>query len=798
MGARVATLLLVFQLPLLAAAQTDRPPEWAAPEAGLNERLSVRRVHRPVLITEKGRGSETGDTVCSNLAPDQIEVLEDDVAAVVTAVGPRPLPRIHALLIDISYSMRDDLVEAKRAAIAYVDSLPANDAVLMAAFDESMVLGSPVTTDRDAIREAVDDLSIGQYTSLWDSLHEVVRYLSTMHGEKVIVLVSDGEDTTSLDPDVFENLIDEITVTPDTVIFPIGLGLSANPRIDGMPTWLRLNQVSERTGGEFFKIQSVAGLSKVLDRIQRRLDSRIYVSYIPKPFGKGPQDRPDYASSRWRRVRVKARDGLPCKIEALGYSQRFEGRRYGAESPVEIVGLSEDEPEILAAAIASSCGTPPPKLEIAEKLRFIPSITGAQGLQSPSHLYTVASHEQLIGNTTDVIVERGPLFKRKRYWNGGKYRTQVDRKPLFEPRVFVVETPPLRSVRTELTGPEDLLIYLLERDICAPPPSEGQPYARSPIFVHGRTFLEMRDFLGRVLYRAYPDYRDWAAGRVEETIDSDLNDLLKDLPASMELTDESVAALRQALLARETDPDEGHSHLYLAEWLGDVSALKTIRSLERDLINRMLSGDDPGEVERLAKLVAGSWEKLTLWFAPATTVRILTPLVPAYDPERDTIGFYRFVLARPNIDGEPDEILHDRPLGLLAMRWILDQPELAEMLRRRTEVISLESDVVNRRETRGLDCRLGTPIENASGNRRHRPSEKVVIELGAVGAKDQWLSLNAYFLTSGEDGGEYGVDLPACFSVTGAADGSVWSEIIANELTNAIDRTNLSAARSDR
>ncbi len=177
-------------------------------------------------------------------------------------------------------------------------------------------------------------------------------------------------------------------------------------------------------------------------------------------------------------------------------------------------------------------------------------------------------------------------------------------------------------------------------------------------------------------------------------------------------------------------------------------------------------------------------------------MRILTPLIPVYDRQREVVGFYRFILPRPTMDGPPDEILQDRPLGLLTLRWLLDQPETSELIRGRASVASLHTERAKRRETKSSRCRLAA-TEVPDGSRSGFPSHKVVIELkdgGAeVGTHNDRLTLTAYFTGRDEETG-IAADEPACFKIK--ARGAEWPTTMAVAVTTAIDRADLAATRS--
>jgi len=792
---RIAALLFLLHLPLQAQAQTGPWPD-SDPAGGLQWSVSVRRVHRPILIQARG-GKGNDETACNDLGTDQITVLEDGERVPVTAIGPRPQARIHALLIDTSGSMRARLGEAKAAATAYIEALPPDDVALVASFDDSMVLSSPVMSSRQPALNAVEQLRAGTFTALWDSLYEIIDYLSTLDGEKVVILISDGGDTTQLTPDAYQTALDMITGTPDLLVFPIGINLSNAAQVNGVVLSDRLRELATRTGGELFRLRSIRSLSDILQQIHERLDARQYVSYVPQPFGDGPRDRPDLNDHRWRKVKVRTEPGTGCKITSLDHALRLEHRDNDFDTRLQSAPASDADASRLATALGQTCSSGGPDFEIADKLRFSPPSYGTDGLRDPVYFYTTVSGDRVIGETMDVVVERGLLFRSKSYWGAGKIRLESDRQPILAQRTIVVETPPIEVVQGELTGPVELVTYMLKHRLCAPVPDVDRPHVRAPVFVYGRTFLDTRDHLGRVLLRDYPDYRKWATSTVEASIDSTLADLVQGVPGLRDLSDSDAAALRQALLLRETDPENGRMRQYLTEWLGDVSALETVRALERTTMNRVLSGEavtDPEAAARI-ELVESSWPRLALWFGPATSVRVITPMIPSYDIDRDIIGFYRFVLPWPR-PGVKVELVLDRPLGLLTMRWLFDRPGVAGLLGGQAEVVSLKAEPTKRKKTRGLTC--PGPVRTGTGSGQPILRNRVAFELRRIGSDTERIGVEAYFYARAETPAGVDPNHPVCFDVSRRGQESPWSADVVHRLLDLLARPEALAARDER
>ena len=110
---------------------------------------------------------------------------------------------------------------------------------------------------------------------------------------RAIVVLSDGEDTSSLLP--FEEVLD-LAKRSETAIYAIGLRQAEAGRPKFKEAEFVLRQLSQETGGRVFFPNTVSELPKIYEQISEELSSQYSIAYASKnPLRNGA----------WRRIVVR-------------------------------------------------------------------------------------------------------------------------------------------------------------------------------------------------------------------------------------------------------------------------------------------------------------------------------------------------------------------------------------------------------------------------------------------------------------------------------------------------------------
>src|ERR1700683_5546750 len=183
--------------------QPDTPPAPTATGPGTAKqgsgakqdgalKLSATLVNVAAIVTD-----HAGQFV-PKLTKDDFVLSEDGTAQQIAFFGNEEVPLNIAMLIDLSQSVSSSLKDIKKAAVQFVKALRPNDRVMVVGFDQRVTYLTDFINDPKQLESAINGCQTGRGTSVYEAVYETVskRFRGTL-GRKVILLLSDGDDTTS-------------------------------------------------------------------------------------------------------------------------------------------------------------------------------------------------------------------------------------------------------------------------------------------------------------------------------------------------------------------------------------------------------------------------------------------------------------------------------------------------------------------------------------------------------------------------------------------------------------------------
>lgn len=219
-------------------------PRAQAPQ---NEGQSFRFRSAVELINVTATVTDASGRFVSGLRKEDFRVYEDERPQNVTHFNSERVPVSLGIVLDTSGSMDGVKMRAARSALNrfLFDLLGEDDEVFLYRFNSNPELVQGWTTDRRRVSDALDRLTPNGGTALYDAVAAAVPLARTgRHRKKALVVISDGNDTSSIvDVPALKALIRESEV----LVYAIGIDAQADT------TW------SGRLGSDFQVQPAAAG-----------------------------------------------------------------------------------------------------------------------------------------------------------------------------------------------------------------------------------------------------------------------------------------------------------------------------------------------------------------------------------------------------------------------------------------------------------------------------------------------------------------------------------------------------------
>jgi Ca-activated chloride channel family protein len=241
--------------------------------------VSVKLVNVFVNVTDKN-GAFVG-----GLTRDDFALFEDgrpQQIAVFERQSEQPLNL--TLAIDTSGSVRKDLNEEASAAKRFAHALlRPQDQMSVIQFATNVRELVPFTNKLAAIDRGLGELHSDWATALYDAICYGSGHLGAKQGRKVLILVSDGDDTAK--NSTYEDALDA-ALRNEVMIYSlidVPIEASAGRDLGGEHALITL---AEQTGGKSF-YQSDGGLDKAFARVSDDLRTQYLLGYYPHNQVKG-------------------------------------------------------------------------------------------------------------------------------------------------------------------------------------------------------------------------------------------------------------------------------------------------------------------------------------------------------------------------------------------------------------------------------------------------------------------------------------------------------------------------------
>ena len=300
-------LCLLCLLGVFALAQDpqkgDRvPPGTQSQKDESTFRVNVRLVNVFTTVTNS-RGAPVAD-----LTKDDFQLLEDGVPQTIKVFEKESaIPLSIALAVDTSPStLRDFKLEVSSARKFVHSILRQEDHLSVFEVTETVYQRTGYTSDMKTIERGIDSLRTGPGTSIYDAIYLCSESLLDREGRKVLVLITDGGDTTSKAD--YNNALRRAQQAEAIVysIIVVPVEADAGRNLGGEHA---LIQISKDTGGKYYYAEGEQQLDDAFRKISDELRTQYLLAFYPSR---------KLSDSPFRRIQVelnkKDPEGKPYQV----------------------------------------------------------------------------------------------------------------------------------------------------------------------------------------------------------------------------------------------------------------------------------------------------------------------------------------------------------------------------------------------------------------------------------------------------------------------------------------------------
>src|SRR5438270_11486552 len=278
------------------------PPGSKSQQDESTFRVNVRLVNVFTTVTDS-RGAPVAD-----LTKDDFRLLEDGIPQTIKVFEKESaIPLSIALAIDTSPStLRDFKLEITSARRFVHSILRAEDRLSVFEVTENIDQLTRFTSDLKTIEHGIDALHTGPGTSIYDAIYLCSDALLDREGRKVLVLITEGGDTTSKTD--YNNALRRAqqaeTIVYSIIVVPVQADAGRNSGGEHA-----LIQISNDTGGNYYYAESGEQLEQDIRRNGLELRTQYLLAFYPNRR---------VSDSPFRRIQVellkKDEDGKPYQV----------------------------------------------------------------------------------------------------------------------------------------------------------------------------------------------------------------------------------------------------------------------------------------------------------------------------------------------------------------------------------------------------------------------------------------------------------------------------------------------------
>ena len=258
------------------------------------EEVNVHLVELPTTVLANGRP-------INSLAEESFRVFDEGKQVKLSKFEHvANLPLSIGMAVDTSGSMLPRMNEAQKAGAEFFKNvLKTGDKAFLVSFATQPQMVQKWSRQIADMNAGLSKLRAEESTALYDAIVYSLYNFLGVRGQKALVLITDGRDTSSKFS--FDQALEYARRTA-VPIYAIGIGLKATD----VDVRYKLTRFCAETGGNAYYIDRVEDLHGIYGDIQNELRSQYVLGFYP-PDGVKP-------GSKWREVTVKVSEGTAKTI----------------------------------------------------------------------------------------------------------------------------------------------------------------------------------------------------------------------------------------------------------------------------------------------------------------------------------------------------------------------------------------------------------------------------------------------------------------------------------------------------
>ena len=281
-----------------ARAQPPSPPVFP---------VGLEVVNLTVTVRDQAGGLVT------DLASEDFEVLEDgrpqtiEIFARAHDPGQDDAMALDlGLLMDTSESMVEMLKLSQQAAVRFLDTIPRARDLITIFFAEEIRISRYSSEHQQGLFARIQELQSGGNTALFDAITVYLSRVQEARGRKILVLLSDGEDTCS---SVSQSELLYLVRFSGITIFPIAVRSFRPGSAHDLRSIGFLSQLADLSGGQVFSLRSAVELGSIYQKILDEIEAQYVIGFISDDPARDGKLRKLAVRLRRPGVRVRHRTG---------------------------------------------------------------------------------------------------------------------------------------------------------------------------------------------------------------------------------------------------------------------------------------------------------------------------------------------------------------------------------------------------------------------------------------------------------------------------------------------------------